>query len=165
MYLPRGGGRAAFADLGAERPQADNRAMPAPCVFCAIAAGEQAASVVFRDQRLCAFLDVRPVFHGHVLIVPRAHIADFAELPAELAGPILQLGQRIAAGQQKALAAEGAFVALNHRVSQSVPHVHLHVVPRKKKDGLRGFFWPRTTYASDAERDAVAARLREALPP
>ncbi len=133
------------------------------CVFCAIARGELAASVVSRSDNFVAFLDARPVFPGHVLVVPRVHVADLADLPAALAGPLLLEGQRIARAQEAALSAQGAFVAINHRISQSVPHLHLHVVPRKKGDGLRGFFWPRTSYASEAARDEVAAQLAAAL--
>jgi histidine triad (HIT) family protein len=137
--------------------------MSRPCVFCAIARGELPASMVHRGEGLYAFLDARPVFKGHALIAPAEHVDDLADLPPGLAGPILLLAQRIAAAQAKALSAQGAFVAINHVVSQTVPHLHCHVVPRSKGDGLRGFFWPRQTYASDAERDDYAARLRAAL--
>ena len=136
-----------------------------PCPFCAIARGELAASIVSQTDSLISFLDARPVFEGHVLVVPRAHIDDWEAMPEELAGPLFLEGRRIARAQQKALGAQGAFVALNHRVSQSVPHLHLHVVPRKKGDGLRGFFWPRVSYAGDARRDEVAALLAAALDP
>jgi histidine triad (HIT) family protein len=135
------------------------------CPFCAIVRGELSASIVSRGRGLTAFLDARPVFKGHVLVVPDVHIEEFTALPAELCGPLLQEGQRVARAFEAALGAQGAFVALNHRVSQSVAHVHLHAVPRTKGDGLRGFFWPRTSYESDAERDAIAARIAAALPP
>ena len=139
--------------------------MSKPCPFCAVARGELPASIVSRTDSLIAFLDARPVFEGHVLVVPRQHLEDFDALPAALAGPLLLEGQRIARAQAKALGAQGAFVALNHRISQSVPHLHLHVVPRKKGDGLRGFFWPRVAYANEARRDEVAALLAAALDP
>ena len=139
------------------------RSVAGGCIFCAIAAGEAAASVVAKDERLCAFLDARPVFRGHVLVVPRAHVATLAEVSDELGALLFAEARRVAAALERALSAQGAFVALNDKISQSVPHVHLHVVPRTKGDGLRGFFWPRQKYASDAERDEVAARIRAAL--
>jgi histidine triad (HIT) family protein len=137
--------------------------VPKPCPFCGIAEGTLPASIVARTEALVAFLDARPVFKGHVLIAPRAHVEDFEAMPDELAGPLLVLGKRVARALERGLGAQGAFVALNHRVSQSVAHLHLHVVPRTKGDGLRGFFWPRTSYASDEERDQFAARIASAL--
>jgi histidine triad (HIT) family protein len=133
------------------------------CPFCAIIRGELAASIVGRAPGLTAFLDARPVFKGHVLIVPDEHVELFTSLPDERCGPLLAFGKRVALALEKGLGAQGAFVALNHRISQSVAHVHLHVVPRSKGDGLRGFFWPRTTYGSDAERDEWAARIAATL--
>jgi histidine triad (HIT) family protein len=135
------------------------------CVFCAIVAGQTPANVVFENEDTVAFLDARPLFPGHVLIVPRAHHATFAELPAPEAALLLPLAQRVAAAFERALGASGTFVALNDRVSQSVPHVHLHVVPRRQGDGLRGFFWPRHKYADEKEAAAIAARIRDALAP
>lgn len=136
-----------------------------PCPFCAIVEGRAEASVIRRGQHVTAFLDARPVFKGHVLIVTNVHIDDFAALPPTLAEPLLSEGQKIVRALEKALGAQGAFVAINHRVSQSVPHLHLHVVPRSKGDGLRGFFWPRQPYADDAERNQCAARIAAALEP
>ena len=136
---------------------------PAKCAFCAIARGEAAASVVAREDRFCAFLDARPVFKGHVLVVPVAHVPDFAALLAEDLGPLFSLAQRVSQGVEAALGAQGAFVGLNNKVSQSVPHLHVHVVPRTRGDGLRGFFWPRTQYQSDEERDDYARRIAQAL--
>jgi histidine triad (HIT) family protein len=133
------------------------------CAFCAIVAGELPASVVYEDADHVAFLDVRPLFHGHVLVVPRAHVATLPDLPAAAVGPFFALVQRLSVGVRDAMDATGTFVAMNNVVSQSVPHLHCHVVPRRFKDGLRGFFWPRTTYADDAERDAVAARIAATL--
>lgn len=133
------------------------------CPFCAIARGEAPAAVVLREPGLCAFLDRRPVFKGHVLVVPQAHVADLGELSAPQAGLLFAAACRVAVAQERALGAQGSFVAVNNKVSQSVPHLHLHVVPRSKGDGLRGFFWPRTRYASDAERDDYALRLAAAL--
>jgi histidine triad (HIT) family protein len=133
------------------------------CVFCTIAAGELDATVVLDEPDLVAFLDSRPVFKGHVLLVPRAHVATLPDLPAALRDGFLAAAQRLALAVVAGLGAQGSFVAMNNVVSQSVPHLHLHVVPRTKGDGLRGFFWPRTTYADVAERDTWAARLGAAL--
>ncbi|GAA4116974.1 HIT family protein [Nocardioides fonticola] len=132
------------------------------CVFCDIVAGTVEADVVLETPSLLAFLDQRPVFEGHVLLIPRAHVPTLPDLPAELRDPFLAAAQRLARAVVAGLGAQGSFVAMNNTVSQSVPHLHLHVVPRTKGDGLRGFFWPRRRYA-DGERAAVAARLREAL--
>jgi histidine triad (HIT) family protein len=133
------------------------------CVFCAIAAGEVAADLVLEDDDFVGFLDRRPVFKGHVLLVPRAHVVTLPDLPAPLRDPFLAHGQRLASAMIEALGAQGSFVAVNNTVSQSVPHLHLHVVPRTKGDGLRGFFWPRTSYADPEERGRYAARLRAVL--
>ena len=133
------------------------------CIFCSIARGEQPASVVVRDERLCAFLDFRPVFKGHVLVVPVEHTPDLAALPAEEVGPLFSLARRVALAVEKGLGAGGAFLCVNNKVSQSVAHLHVHVVPRTKGDGLRGFLWPRTKYESDAEREEYARRIAAAL--
>jgi histidine triad (HIT) family protein len=135
----------------------------ADCLFCGIAARETPAAVVWGDDDFTAFLDARPVFKGHVLLVPRAHVVTLPDLPAPLRDPFLAAAQRLATAMVDALGAQGSFVAMNNTVSQSVPHLHCHVVPRTKGDGLRGFFWPRTRYADDADRDAWATRLRTAL--
>ena len=132
-------------------------------MFCAIAAGDVPASMVLRDDDVAAFLDARPLFKGHVLVVPRAHVATLSDMPAAELGTLFAAVQRIARAVEAGLGADGTFVAMNNKVSQSVPHLHVHVVPRKKKDGLRGFFWPRVPYADDAEREAFAARIRAAL--
>jgi histidine triad (HIT) family protein len=133
------------------------------CIFCAISAGSTPAHVVLADDTAMAFLDVRPVFKGHVLVVPRVHYGTLADLPAELAGPYLLAVQRVSAALQAGLGAQGSFVAVNNVVSQSVPHLHAHVVPRTKGDGLRGFFWPRVRYADEAEAAGYATRIRTAL--
>ncbi|HLH46787.1 MAG TPA: HIT family protein [Acidimicrobiales bacterium] len=135
----------------------------APCVFDALIAGERPAHLVLDEPDLVAFLDHRPVFPGHVLVLPRRHLETLADVPEALLGPLLGAGRRIAAAQRAALGNQGTWLALNDVVSQSVPHVHLHVVPRRPKDGLRGFFWPRSRYADDQEAAAVAAQLRGAL--
>src|SRR5258706_15892878 len=134
------------------------------CVFCSIARGDTPAAVVLREGGFCAFLDARPVFKGHVLVVPVEHTADLAHLPGELVGPLFEVARRVAAALERGLGAQGTFIAVNEKVSQSVPHLHVHVVPRTKGDGLRGFFWPRTKYASTDERDEVARKIAAALP-
>ncbi len=132
------------------------------CVFCSIVAGETPAEVVLEEPDFVGFLDARPVFAGHVLLVPREHVVTLPDLPARLRDPFLAAAQRLATAVVDGLGAQGSFVAMNNVVSQSVPHLHLHVVPRTKGDGLRGFFWPRRKYAA-GEAAVVAARLREAL--
>ena len=132
------------------------------CVFCQIVAGEVSADVVLDEPDLVGFLDRRPVFKGHVLLVPREHVVTLPDLPAPLRDPFLDAAQRLATAVVEGLGAQGSFVAMNNVVSQSVAHLHLHVVPRTKGDGLRGFFWPRTTYAGGEAAD-YAARLRAAL--
>ena len=134
-----------------------------PCVFCAIVAGETEAEVVLDETDFVAFLDQRPVFKGHLLLVPRQHVVTLPDLPAELRDGCLEAAQRLARAVVDGLGAQGSFVAMNNVVSQSVAHLHLHVVPRTKGDGLRGFFWPRTKYADLDERGQYAARLRAAL--
>ena len=134
----------------------------AECVFCQIVAGELEADVVLETEQLVAFLDKRPVFKGHVLLVPRTHVVTLPELPAELRDPFLAAAQRLATAAVEALGAQGSFVAMNNVVSQSVPHLHLHVVPRTRGDGLRGFFWPRRKYGA-GEAKEYADRLRAAL--
>jgi histidine triad (HIT) family protein len=131
-------------------------------IVCKIVRGEIDAAVVARDEQLVAFLDHRPVFKGHVLISPVRHVDTLLDLPPDLMQPLLTLAQRVAAAIGDTLGAQGTFVAMNNIVSQSVPHMHLHVVPRTKGDGLRGFFWPRTSYA-DGEIDEYALRISQAL--
>lgn len=133
------------------------------CLFCAIAAGEVPAAIVLDDAAAVGFLDIRPVFKGHVLVAPRGHVPTLAELPPAQLAPFFGAVTRVARAVEAGLGADGTFVAINNKVSQSVPHLHVHVVPRRKKDGLRGFFWPRVRYDSDAERDDYAARIRAAM--
>jgi len=133
------------------------------CLFCRIITGTVPARIVLDDDVAVAFLDSRPVFKGHTLIAPREHYVTLADLPAGLVGPLFERVQRLSAAMLPAFGAEGSFVALNNIVSQSVPHLHVHVVPRTRGDGLRGFFWPRVKYASDEEADGYASRLRDAL--
>jgi histidine triad (HIT) family protein len=140
---------------------------PAPfdetCLFCRIAAGAEPAHIVLNDDRCVAFLDVRPLFPGHTLLVPREHHETLADLPIERVGPLFERAQRLSVAVRDAAGAAGSFVAMNNAVSQSVPHLHVHVVPRVKGDGLRGFFWPRTTYDGDEHAAAVAERIRAEL--
>ena len=133
------------------------------CRFCAIARGELAARVVLEGERTLGFLDHRPLFPGHVLLIPRAHRETMADAEPDLIADLFAGARLLAMAVEDACAAEGSFVAVNNRVSQSVPHLHVHVVPRRRKDGLRGFFWPRTPYRDDAHADAVCATLRAAV--
>jgi histidine triad (HIT) family protein len=135
----------------------------AACLFCQILSGEVTARVVFEDEISIAFLDHRPVFPGHCLLSPRAHHETLADLPANLIGPFFQNAQLLSRAVESAMEAHGSFVAMNNRVSQSVPHFHVHVVPRRRKDGLRGFFWPRFPYKSEQEADLVQSAVRNAV--
>ncbi len=138
--------------------------MPAkPCLFCAIVAGTEPAALVLEEEHCVGFLDVRPLFHGHVLLVPREHHETLPDLPAHLVEPLFATAQRVCRAVREARGAQGTFVAMNNVVSQSVPHLHVHVVPRVRKDGLRGFFWPRTSYSDAAAAEEVAAGIRAAL--
>ncbi len=133
------------------------------CLFCAIAAGSVAAEIVLESEAVLAFLDTRPVFKGHVLLVPRTHVATLPDLPDDLALPFVAASRRLATAMVAGLGAQGSFVCANNVVSQSVPHLHLHVIPRTKGDGLRGFLWPRVPYDSPQEMAEYAARLRSVL--
>jgi histidine triad (HIT) family protein len=133
------------------------------CEFCAIADGTAEAHLVYEDERALAFLDHRPLFPGHTLVIPRAHVETLPDLPVEELGPFFRATQLVAHAMPPALEAEGTFVANNNLVSQSVPHLHVHVVPRSRGDGLRGFFWPRHPYDSPEQMREVQARLREAI--
>jgi histidine triad (HIT) family protein len=135
----------------------------ADCLFCGIVAGSVPAYVVADDPAGFAFLDTRPVFKGHVLVVPRPHVAVLGDLPATDLAPYFGLVQRLSLAVEDALGAGGTFVAMNNKVSQSVPHLHTHVVPRTKGDGLRGFFWPRTKYASSDEAAVYASKIAAAM--
>ena len=131
------------------------------CTFCQIASGELAAHLVYDDESFVAFLDFRPLFPGHSLVIPRAHHETLPDLPTDLVGPFITVVQRLARAVPEAMDATGTFVAMNNVVSQSVPHLHAHVVPRRPMDGLRGFFWPRTRYkGGDDEMASVAERIR-----
>jgi histidine triad (HIT) family protein len=140
-------------------------AVERPCVFCQIVAGEVGARVVHADDAVIVFLDARPVFKGHVLVAPRRHVMTLPDLDPVDVGPFFERVRDVAATMPRALDADGTFVAMNNVVSQSVAHLHCHVVPRRFKDGLRGFFWPRQRYDDDAEMDRYAATLEAALAP
>lgn len=140
------------------------RTAPRTCAFCAIVAGRAPAFMVLHEPLVMAFLDARPLFPGHVLVVPRDHHATLADLPALMVGPLFDTVRRVAAALPAALGAEGTFVAANNVVSQSVPHLHVHVVPRRRGDGLRGFFWPRQRPYGAEEGHALAARIAASVP-
>jgi histidine triad (HIT) family protein len=133
------------------------------CVFCRVVAGAAPAWFLLEEEFVVAFLDHRPLFAGHALVIPRAHVPTLADLPASLLAPLFGAVQLLSRAVEVGLGAEGSFVAVNNRISQSVPHLHVHVVPRRAKDGLRGFFWPRGRYRDDAEMSAAQERLRSAL--
>ena len=137
--------------------------MAPDCVFCDIAAGEATAEIVHADHDTVAFLDSRPLFHGHTLLIPRAHHETLGELPAEHVRPLFGLARELSVAVRDAMGAEGSFVAINNGVSQSVPHLHVHIVPRVKGDGLRGFFWPRTAYETAEQLADAGTRIRDAL--
>ena len=133
------------------------------CLFCRIVAGEVAAALIFEDEWTLAFLDHRPLFPGHCLLIPKTHFETLADLPEDLIGPLFGNARLLAGAVEQAMESDGSFVAINNRVSQSVAHLHIHMVPRRKKDGLRGFFWPRQKYESPAEMERVRDSLRGAF--
>ena len=133
------------------------------CLFCRIVSGEVPATLVYVDENSAAFLDHRPLFPGHTLLVPRKHVETLVELPQTLVGPFFETVQLLARAVEHAMNAEGTFVAMNNRVSQSVPHLHIHVVPRRKKDGLKGFFWPRAKYKDEEEMKDVQRKIAASL--
>ncbi len=147
--------RAAYSERGTRRP----------CAFCAIVAGEASAREVYRDDDLVAFLDAHPVFPGHVLMVPTRHVQTYDELPVELGDPWMRVSQSLVRAVESAMGADGSLLIVNNVVSQSVPHLHLHVIPRSRGDGLRLWLGPRHGYASEGDADAVAERIRVALVP
>ncbi|MBO8195758.1 HIT family protein [Streptomyces oryzae] len=138
-------------------------AQDSTCAFCRIVTGAASAHRVHEDGEVVAFLDQRPLFPGHTLVVPRSHVETLTDLPEAAVGPYFTAVRRVTGAVERAMEADGSFVAGNNRVSQSVPHLHMHVVPRRRKDGLRGFFWPRSRYADESEAREVAARIRAEL--
>ena len=135
------------------------------CAFCDIVSGQVRAPVVLADELCLAFLDHRPLFPGHCLLIPKAHFETLPDLPPELLAPLFGRARQLAGAVERAFGADGSFVAINNRVSQSVPHLHIHVVPRRRKDGLKGFFWPRQRYEDAARMEAVLDALRRVLEP
>ncbi len=133
------------------------------CLFCRIVSGDLSATVVYEDEHSIAFLDHRPLFPGHTLLVPREHVETLGDLSRALVGPFFETAQLLSRAVESALEAEGTFVAMNNRVSQSVPHLHIHIVPRRKRDGLKGFFWPRTKYKDDEEMKVVKEKIAAAV--
>ena len=133
------------------------------CIFCKVVSKELSATSVFEDELTMAFLDHRPLFHGHCLLVPKQHYETLSDLPSRLIKPLFENAQLLARAVESAMEAQGTFVAMNNRVSQSVPHLHIHIVPRRKGDGLKGFFWPRTKYASQTEIEQVKDLIQAEL--
>jgi len=142
---------------------ASRREAAPACSFCSIARRETESTIVFEDGDTLAFLDYRPLFVGHCLLIPKEHRATLVDLPEALAHILIRNTQRLTRAVERAMEAEGSFVAINNRVSQSVPHFHIHIVPRRKGDGLKGFFWPRSKYRDRAEMKAVQEAIRSAL--
>jgi len=133
------------------------------CLFCQIVSGKHPAHIVYEDEMTIAFLDHRPLFLGHTLLVPRQHVETLTELPAALLAPLFGTAQLLARAVEEGMKAQGTFVAMNNKVSQSVPHLHVHVIPRNKKDGMRGFFWPRQQYKDDSDIQAVQEAIMAAV--
>jgi histidine triad (HIT) family protein len=133
------------------------------CLFCRVVNREVPARLIFEDEISLAFLDHRPVFPGHCLLIPKQHYETLTDLPEDLIGPFFKRAQLLARAVESAMEAHGTFVAMNNRVSQSVPHFHVHIVPRRRKDGLKGFFWPRYPYPDDEAADAVQLSIRHAV--
>lgn len=131
------------------------------CLFCKIATGSLAAAIVYEDEAVVAFLDIHPLFPGHVLLCPRAHYGTFTDVPPDLVEPLFRKGQLLTQAVETALEAEGTFLAINNRVSQTVPHLHIHIVPRRRRDGLKGFFWPRHKYESEQAMEATRTAIEQ----
>ena len=135
----------------------------ASCLFCEIASGRVPAAVVFESGRFLAFLDHRPLFPGHCLLIPREHYQTLPDLPVSDIGPLFTVAARLCSAIEESLDSAGTFVAINNRISQSVPHLHVHIVPRRQKDGLRGFFWPRQKYQNDTEMENIRDQIQRAM--
>ena len=137
--------------------------MSASCIFCEIASGRLPAPIVFESERFVAFLDHRPLFPGHCLLIPREHHATLPDLPIHDTGPLFAVARQLCSAVEEALDAQGTFVAINNRISQSVPHLHVHIVPRREKDGLKGFFWPRKNYQNKSEIETIQHKIQSAM--
>lgn len=150
-------------ESGSELTGTEPQSAPDSCVFCGIVRGDVVADVVFRESSAIAFLDRKPVFLGHCLVIPSIHVQTLADLPMEVLPELFRNVQRLSRAVETALGADGTFVAINNKVSQSVPHLHVHVVPRKFGDGLRGFFWPRQSYRNEREKEEIKVAIAKAL--
>jgi histidine triad (HIT) family protein len=139
------------------------KVMPTDCLFCRIAAVATGAAIAFEEEHSLAFLDHRPLFPGHCLLIPRAHHETLADLPDRMVAPLFGNARMLCAAMEQGFGADGTFVAVNNRVSQSVPHLHIHVVPRRRGDGLKGFFWPRRKYRDDAEMEQTRLAIHNAI--
>lgn len=137
--------------------------MSESCLFCRIASRELASEIVFEDEACVAFLDNRPLFPGHVLLIPKRHVDTLPDLPDNLINPLFSNARMLARAVESGLECDGTFVAMNNRVSQSVPHLHVHIVPRRNKDGMKGFFWPRNPYKDDEHMQSIAEAIRRAI--
>ena len=137
--------------------------MTPSCIFCRIADGTLPAAIVYESADVLAFLDTRPLFAGHCLLIPRPHFETLTDLPPDRIAPLFTAARLLAAAVEEALAADGSFVALNNRVSQSVPHLHVHIVPRRRKDGLKGFFWPRRKYQDEEELENIRLAIHQSV--
>jgi len=137
---------------------------PSSCVFCKIISGELKAQIVYEDDKIIAFLDAGPIFGGHTLVSPKQHYVTLMDLPPKMLEPLFSVAQVICRAVEKGLGAEGSFVAINNKISQSVPHLHVHVIPRRPKDGMKGFFWPRRPYKDQQEMETTAEAIRKAIP-
>lgn len=133
------------------------------CSFCNIVSGKENSFTVFENDLFLAFLDKRPLFKGHILLIPKSHIVTLTEMPEKIIGPFFKTVQMLTIAVEKSMLSEGSFIALNNRVSQSVPHLHVHIVPRTKGDGLKGFFWPRKKYSDDTEMKDVREKIKNAV--
>jgi histidine triad (HIT) family protein len=133
------------------------------CTFCEIVSGRHPADIVLDEPEAVAFLDLRPVFPGHVLLVPRRHVEALDDLPPELVTPLFDAARRLSRAVRLAVEADGSFVGVNNYISQSVPHLHVHLLPRRRRDGLRGFFWPRLGYEDEVHRLRTAQAIKAAL--
>lgn len=137
--------------------------MDPSCVFCKIVAGQIKAQTVYEDEGVVAFLDATPIFPGHTLICPKEHYLTLMDVPPSMLEPLFSASQRICRAVEKGLDAQGSFVAINNKISQSVPHLHVHVIPRRPKDGMKGFFWPRRPYKDQDEMASTAEAIRSAI--
>ncbi|HRD70194.1 MAG TPA: HIT family protein [Legionella sp.] len=137
--------------------------MTVNCIIDLIVIKNEKAYIVFEDEHFIAFLDHHPLFHGHTLLAPKQHFTTLYDLPAHLVPPMFLLTQKLGRAVEKAMRAEGSFIAMNNTVSQSVPHLHAHIVPRNKRDGLKGFFWPRTRYSDEFQMCEVQEKIKEEL--